>query len=127
MPDVILTENDKDILKTYRVDHMWLGAVDLIDTGEVVVTIDKVLKYKDAVFEGGRKESGQALQFKGAKKLLVLNATNIRTLHEKVGRNAEQLAGKQIKLVVERLPREFNGHQYGIRIRPIDQQQKESK
>lgn len=125
MGDVRLTENDKDILKTYRVDHTWLGAVDLIDSGEVVVTIEKVLHYKDATFEGGRKDSGQALQFKGAKKLLPLNATNIRTLYDHVGRKAEQLIGKQIRLVVERLPREFNGHQFGIRIKPVNQHQQE--
>lgn len=117
MSEMKLSEHDKDILKTYRVDHTWLGAVDLMDAGEVKVIIDKVLQYKDAVFESGRKESGQALRFKGAKKMLPLNSVNTQTLWKKYGRTAHELIGKEITLVVEKLARPFNGHEYGIRIK----------
>ena len=110
-------EHGDSIMKVAREDATWLGVVDLYQASPCKVTIEKVVLVKNATFDKGRKEDKQALVFKGAKKMLPLNATNTKTLWRKYGKTPAELAGKQVTLVVEELPREFNGQTHGIRIK----------
>lgn len=110
-------EHGDSIMKVARENDTWLGVVDIFDSAPLKVTVEKVVRVKNATFEKGRKEDVQALVFKGAKKMLVLNKTNTRLLWKKYGHTPAELAGKTVTLVVEQLPREFNGHTHGIRIR----------
>src|SRR5690606_6624165 len=110
-------EHADSIMKVARENATWLGVVDIYDKTPLKVTIDKVVIVKNATFEKGRKEDKQAVVFRGAKKMLPLNATTTKTLWQRYGKTPAELAGKQITLVVEELPRPFNGQTHGIRIK----------
>lgn len=97
----------------------WLASEDLMDKGDVKVTIEGVYKHVDAMFDNGRKETVFSLKFVGAKKELVLNATNRKTLVKKFGTpDVTKWAGKEIALYVEKGVKFQGKETTGIRIRP---------
>lgn len=61
----------------------WLASEDILDAGDVEVTIEGVFKHKDAKFDDGRTETVFSISFAGKAKQLILNATNRRTLVQK--------------------------------------------
>jgi len=101
----------------------WLASEDLMDLGQdVIVEIEKVRHYKDAVFDDGRKEEVWSLKFKGKQKELVLNATNRKKLVSMFGTTkVPEWVGKKITLYVEDGIRKPGGKRgettTGIRIR----------
>jgi len=114
-------EHSGDIIRVARAHNRWLGVIDIVDKAPVTVTI-ATCGEGIASFEKGRKENVQFLRFQKTDKMLVLNATNAKTLAGTVGRTKEQLVGKVIELHVEKLDRPFNGSTHGIRIRIPRQQ-----
>jgi uncharacterized membrane protein YvbJ len=116
MAEYVELKAGEDIMRVARANNKWLGAIDIIATAPVQVTIKKLFKFKDAEFEGGRKASGWALEFEKGTKAMIINSTNATTLYTKYGKTPEELIGKTITLVVEKLKREFNGKTHGVRI-----------
>ena len=68
-------------------DCPWLASEDILGKGDIVVTIEACHAVQDAEFEGGRKEDLYTLSFVGAKKQLILNSTNRKTLVSLYGTN----------------------------------------
>lgn len=99
-------------------DCPWLASEDILDAGDVTVTIDACYAVKAAEFEGGRKEDVYTLGFVGKKKQLVLNSINRKTLVKLYGTNVSEWKGKPITLWVDRNVRAFGEIRNGIRIRP---------
>jgi len=115
-PEYIEIQAGEDILRVAHENNKWLGAIDIAHKAPVKVTIKRLFKFRNEEFEGGRKASGWALEFEKASKPMIVNATNATTLYKKYGKTPEELIGKTITLVVEKLKREFNGKTHGIRI-----------
>ena len=96
----------------------WLASEDILDKGDVPVTIEGVYKHIDAKFQDGRKETIFALGFKGKKKRLVLNATNRRTLVNMFKTSdTMKWVGERIALYVDPNVKAFGDVVCGIRIR----------
>lgn len=107
----------ESIMKVQRECATWLGVIDLYQVAPLKVTIEKVVFVRNATFEKGRKEDKQALVFRGAKKMLPLNATNAKFLWHNVGKTPAEVSGKEVTLAIEKLDRPFNGSTHGIRVR----------
>jgi hypothetical protein len=101
-----------------RTNTTWLASEDIMDAGDVTVTIEAVYKHQNAEFEGGRKEPEiYALKFKGAVKQLVLNSTNRKALVAMFGNHTKNWAGQKITLYVDHKVKAFGEIRNGIRIR----------
>jgi len=73
----------------------WMAAEDILDKGDVKVTIEYVNRRRNVEFEMGRKEPVvYSLKFVGATKELILNATNRKTLKDLFGVSTSKWAGK---------------------------------
>jgi hypothetical protein len=116
MTEYIELKAGENIMRVARANNKYLGAIDIADSAPVQVTIKRLFKFKDEEFEGGRKASGWALEFEKGTKAMIVNSTNATTLYKKYGKTPEELIGKTITLVVEKLKREFNGKTHGVRI-----------
>lgn len=80
----------------------WLASENLLDAGDVEVTIEGVFKHKDAKFDDGRTETVFALSFVGKQLQLILNATNRRALVQKFETtDVRKWIGRKIVLFVE--------------------------
>ena len=112
--ELVEIEHGESIMKVQRANATWLGVVDLYQSAPCKVTIEKIVIARNAQFAKGRTEDKQALCFKGAKKMLPLNATNARTLWNKYGKTPDELVGKEVTLAIEELDRPFNGNTHGI-------------
>lgn len=100
----------------------WLASEDILDAGDVAVTIEKVFKHKDCKFDDGRTETVHAIAFVGKEKQLILNATNRKTLVDKFETtDVKAWIGRKITLYVDRDVRKPGGAKgercCGIRIR----------
>ena len=100
----------------------WLASEDILDAGDVKVTIEGVFHVKGAVFDDGRTEDVFAISFAGKQKQLILNATNRKTLVNKFETtDVRAWIGKDIALYVDRDVRKPGGKASerccGIRIR----------
>jgi hypothetical protein len=98
-------------------DCPWLASEDILGKGDIVVTIEACHAVQDAEFEGGRKEDLYTLSFVGAKKQLILNSTNRKTLVSLYGTNVGKWKGQPITLYVEEGIRCFGEIRNGLRIR----------
>jgi hypothetical protein len=101
-----------------RTNTTWLASEDIMDAGDVNVTIEAVYRHQNAEFEGGRKEKEIfALKFKGADKQLVLNSTNRKTLVAMFGNHTKSWTGQKVTLYVDHKVKAFGEIRNGIRIR----------
>ena len=117
--DFQMVEHRGSVIQVARANNRWLGVVDLVGLDlPVRLKIKRVFEFKNAKFEKGRSQDGQAIEFTKTKKFLPLNKTNADALARHYGTTAEALQGKVIVLDVEPLERVFNGHTHGIRIQP---------
>lgn len=116
MAEYVELKAGEDIMRVARANNKWLGAIDIAHVAPVQYTIKKLFQFKDVEFDRGRKDSGWAISFEEETKRLIINATNATTLYKKYGKTPEELIGKKITLVVEKLRREFNGKTHGVRI-----------
>lgn len=83
-------------------DTPWLSSEDIDGLGDVAVVIEGVYRHADVEFDAGRKEKCvYSVAFKGAKKQLVLNSTNRKSLVEKYGVNVKDWIGKSCILWVK--------------------------
>lgn len=103
-------------------DPLWLSSEDLLDFGDVEVTIEAVFKHIDAEFDGGRKHTVFALKFVGKEKQLILNNTNRKRLVEAFGTTKlPEWKGRKIKLYVDQNVKKPGGRQgektCGIRVK----------
>lgn len=96
----------------------WLASEDILDRGDVEVVIDCCHRHTDVEFDAGRKEQVvYSIAFRGAKKNLVINSTNRKTLVNKFGPNVKEWAGKKITLYVDKNVRMMGKTVCGIRIK----------
>jgi hypothetical protein len=80
----------------------WLASEDLDGIGEKVLTIKQVHKNLDVSFEAGRKKDVvYSVEFERAKRQLVLNGTNRKSLQALFGNNVNDWAGQKITLYVK--------------------------
>lgn len=77
-------------------DREHIGAWDL-EGRDVVVTIDRVIP-GEIVGNGGRKDKKPILHFIGAKKTMIVNRTNGKTIATLYGPKVEEWKGKRITL-----------------------------
>lgn len=97
---------------------LWLAVEDIQDSAPLTVTIEDVERYDKVTFDAGRVEANKyALAFKGASKRLVLNATNRKALQRAFGNKVANWRGQKVELHIEPLPRKFNEHTHGIRVK----------
>ena len=116
MAEYVELKAGENIMRVARENNKWLGAIDIADKAPVQAKIKRLFKFKDEEFEGGRKESGWAIEFEKATKPMIINVGNATVLYNKYGKTPEELIGKTITLIVEKLKREFKGRTHGIRI-----------
>jgi hypothetical protein len=103
-------------------DTPWLASEDLMDVGDVEVTIEGVFKHKNVMFDDGRKESVYAIKFVGKEKQMILNATNRKRLVVLCGTTkVAEWAGMIVRIGVDRNVRKPGGKRgettCGIRVR----------
>jgi hypothetical protein len=105
-----------------RADNPWLASEDLMGVGEVCVQIEVVKFYRNAKFDGGRKEDVYAVHFVKRDKALVLGATNRRRLTCLFGtKDVRAWAGKWCTLSVEKFEKPVFGDKWhGIRVKYPD-------
>lgn len=97
-------------------DSPWLASEDL--DGDVTLTIKQCHRYENVEFEAGRKKQRVfTLEFEKAKRQLVLNATNKKTLIKRFSNDTQKWKGKQITLYVLPGVRVGKEIKNGIRIR----------
>jgi len=79
-------------------DSTYLRWMDIVEHGDVLVTIIKIERNVELTLRGGVKKKAPLLHFKGAKKPLVLNKTNSDSIAEIHGDKPSNWIGKQIVL-----------------------------
>lgn len=96
----------------------WVGAYDLHDGKDTIVTITAVTG-GELTSVGGRKSKKPVLSIKGTAKKLAINVTNGRTIATMYGKHIEGWIGKKIALykAVTRDPND-GGETECIRVRP---------
>ena len=98
-------------------ESKYVGAWDLLGK-DLTVTIERI---QGGVVEGegGRKDKAPLIWFKGAKKPMVCNKTNMKTLHSLFGTfSAKGLVGKRITLYATTCKGARGGMVDCVRIRP---------
>ena len=78
-------------------DKDYIGAWDLKDDKDVVVTITKVIGGQ-LVGQGGRKAKKPVVYMRGTEKGFALNSTNGKTIATMYGTHVEKWVGKKIAL-----------------------------
>jgi hypothetical protein len=104
-----------DVRRMY--DNRYLGAWDL-QGRDVTVTISQVVA---GVIEGegGRKDRAPVISFKSAKKPMICNKTNLKTISSLCGSfRASDWIGKRITLYATRTRGKAGGEVDCIRVRP---------
>lgn len=88
-----------------HMDRRFLSSIDLIGSGEVSLTIDRVERLETIEYANGNTDSNVImLYFKETSKPLTLNVTNIKAIVEITGTNkAGDWTGKKIKLAVKKV------------------------
>ena len=108
-------------------DSPWLASEDLHGLDAIDLEISNVFKSNDVEFEGGRKKDiVYSLEFKNAKRQLVLNGTNRKTMVALYGADVKGWIGKKITIYVEhniKVGREFKD---GLRLRATADQNKKA-
>lgn len=80
-------------------ESTWLTHEDLVEGRDSTVTIEKVLRYPEVVFEQGRvKKNAIGLQFKETKRVLLVNSTNRKLLNSMFGSLTKAWKGQKITL-----------------------------
>lgn len=80
---------------------LWLSVEDLLELGDIPVTIEGIFKHTDAVFDDGRKATVFSIKFSGSDKHLILNPTNRQYLVRKFGTiNVQNWVGQQVFLYI---------------------------
>ena len=74
----------------------YVGAHDL-NGKDAVMTIERV-DVEELTMEGGKKQKKPVVWFKGAKKRMVMNKTNAKTIAKMHGTDTANWVGKQITL-----------------------------
>lgn len=99
-------------------DSPWLASEDILDVGDVEVTIKACHRHKDVAFDKGRKSPVvYSVEFEGKRKQLVLNSTNRQKIVEHYGGNVKEWSGKTIVLYVDHEVQLKGKKVNGIRIR----------
>ena len=107
-----------------RTDTNWLSSEDLLDLGDehgnIEVEIEKVWLNQNVRLQEGRSmDKLWSIQFKGARRQLLLNNVNRRTLLEIAGTtDTRKWIGLRVKLYVDRHVKFAGKRVMGIRIRP---------
>ena len=88
---------------TKHLDRNYLTSLDLAGHAETVLTIDRLEKHKELVYNNGNKDKDAILcYFKETPKPLKLCKTNIAAIIQITGTNiVSEWAGKKIKLAVK--------------------------
>ena len=99
-------------------DSPWLASEDLDGLGEVELEIKAVHRHTDVEFDAGRKKAVvYSVEFVKAKRQLVLNGTNRKSIVAKYGNNVKDWVGKKIKLYVQSGIKVGGVSKNGIRIK----------
>jgi len=94
----------------------YVGAWDL-ERGEKTVEIERITKEKLTMI-GGKSEDKPLIYFKGAKKKMVLNKTNAKTIAGLYGTNTEEWVGKKVTLFATTCSGKGGEEVECIRVRP---------
>jgi len=88
-----------------KMDRRYLSSLDLVGSGQVELTIDRVEFHEELTFNNGqKKEKVYLMYFKGTDKPLDLNVTNISSIAYIHNSNKpSDWAGKKVKLEVKRV------------------------
>ena len=99
--------------------NKWLGAEDLFDRGEVVMTITGVFSNAAEKMQDGKEKDFYTIGFDKTPKRLILNATNRKTLTFSFGTDPKKWAGNKVTLFVQNGVKNPNGGApvSGIRIK----------
>lgn len=81
-------------------DSKYLRWMDIVEHGDVLVTISKIERNVELTLRGGVKKKSPLLHFKGASKPLVLIKTNSESIAEIYGNKPSNWIGKQVVLYV---------------------------
>ncbi len=83
-------------------DSPWMASEDLDGIGEVTMKVARVHKHQDVEFEGGRKKPVvYSLEFEKAKRQLILNGTNRKSMQSKYGNDVKNWIGKEVTVYVQ--------------------------
>jgi hypothetical protein len=99
-------------------DRDYIGAFDLPENKDVVVTIEKVVA-GDLTGMGGKKSKKPVISLVGKEKKFVCNVTNAKTIAALYGPQVEDWVGKRIALYVSTTRDPGGGEDvFCIRVRP---------
>ena len=88
-----------------HLDRRYLSSLDLVGSGVVELTVDRVEYHKELTFNNGQKKANvHLLYFNETEKPLDLNVTNISTISYLFKSNKpSDWSGKKVKLEVKRV------------------------
>ena len=99
-------------------DSPWMASEDLEGINSIDSVIANVYKNRDVEFEGGRsKDVVYSLEFSKAKRQLVLNGSNRKTLVGLYGADVKNWIGKTITVYVEEGIKVGRDIKKGLRVR----------
>lgn len=108
-------------------DSPWLASEDLHGLDSIDLEVSNVFKSSDVEFEGGRKkEVVYSLEFKNAKRQLVLNGTNRKTMVSLYGADVKAWIGKKVTVYVEHNIKVGRERKDGLRLRATAEQNKKA-
>jgi hypothetical protein len=84
-----------------KASNKFLASEDFIGLGEVELIISGVFKHEDEVMQDGKKKGFYSIGFEKTPKLMVLNATNRKTLAACFGAYTKNWIGKKVRIYVQ--------------------------
>ena len=91
-----------EMIQVARANKEYLSFIDLPPGTKAKVKIEKVIRKKDVVSIGGRKEKVvDFLKFEGKDKLLWLSLGKLKSLRDILGTNVKDWIGKEIILFAD--------------------------
>ena len=91
-----------EMIRVAREGKEYLSYIDLPPGSKVKVKIEAVIRKRDVVSTGGRKQKVvDFLKFEGKDKLLWLSLGKLKTLGKVLGRDAKEWVGKEITLYAD--------------------------
>ncbi len=105
-------------------DRPYLGAYDLPEGRDVIVTIEDIKQGE--VQNGTKKDKKPIITLRGKEKKLICNATNAKTIARMYGNNVESWIGKRVSLYISETNSQGGEIVPCIRIRPQPPQSKQA-
>ena len=108
---------------------IWIAKEDFYPDQVIVLTIKKVVRFKDVIWRGGRKADGlvPAFEFEGTDRYTAWDAESRDSMIAAFGLKTSEWKGKKVELYVRDGLTGGDGTGKGVRVRPWHETERKSK